>query len=471
VVNSHRVRMVLIFTRSKHSTHFMFVCCVVFAVIGNIFISIPAQPVQPPHMEDVAFAAGSHPSKKGRSFTRSSRNPTNRHERTTTEELSDVKDLFFIYDDPRMVQANKTKRLMTTRSSPTLRERFGEEAIMENRILEFLANSSLRTTNISEASIFLIPFRVGANIIARTPRGPRPVTFGELVSALEDSEHWRQGKPHVLLALNTIAFNAYHHVMEHVDGYGLTRDFYRRIKAAIVVQSVDNIYVARASRDGLAKGHDYEDFFTTNHSMSQRGFSIGLLPSNNLPYIPATYDKFRSAKNFIFYHTRVAPSDYNSTPYRKAPVEVADRIRYNSSIGLGLPPDAWLKEFSDSQFCLAIRGDTPHTHALLNAVKVGCIPVVVSDFYPLYAATFASSLKMENYCIFIPEKEFMIDPAESLNGLGKLSESEIRVKLDALAFAQRVVLIDHPETLFGHAFVREAVAASEQNSSMQFSWY
>jgi hypothetical protein len=152
-------------------------------------------------------------------------------------------------------------------------------------------------------------------------------------------------------------------------------------------------------------------------------------------------------------------------------LEVADRIRHNSSIGLGLPPDEWLKEFTDSQFCLAIRGDTPHTHALLNAVKVGCIPVVVSDFYPMFAPTFASSLKMEDYCIFIPEKDFMIDPAESLNGLRKVSESTIRVKLDALAFAQRVVLMDHPETLFGHAFVREAVAASQQNASIQFSFF
>jgi hypothetical protein len=243
------------------------------------------------------------------------------------------------------------------------------------------------------------------------------------------------------------------------------------MKLAIVVQSSDNFFVATASRDGSAKGHDYEDFFKSNYTMSQRGFSVGLLTGKSLPYVPATYDKFRSAKNFIFYQTRVEPSDYNSTAYRKAPLEMADRIRYNSSIGLGLPPDEWLKEFTDSQFCLAIRGDTPHTHALLNAVKVGCIPVVVSDFYPLFAPTFASSLKMEDYCIVIPEKEFMIDPAESLNGLRKVSESTIRMKLDALAFAQRVVLMDHPETLFGHAFVREAVAASQQNVSLQFSFF
>jgi hypothetical protein len=334
---------------------------------------------------------------------------------------------------------------MTTEKAPHLRKRFSEEAMMEHMILEFLANSSMRTTNSSEASIFVIPFRTGFNIIAGGQHGPGPASFGELVSALNASKHWINGKPHVILALNTVSFNPYHR--PNVVAHGLTTSFYQFMKSAILVQSLDFIYTAKASRDGSAKGHDYEDFFTQNDTICQRGFSVGLLPGRSLPYIPATYDKFRSAKNFIFYHTRVKPSAYNSTPYRKAPVEVADRIRYNSSIGLGLPPDEWLKEFTDSQFCLAIRGDTPHTHALLNAVKVGCIPVVVSNFYPLFAPTFASSLKMKDFCIFIPEEEFIIDPAKSLNDLEKLSESEIRMKLDALAFAQRVVLMDHPETL------------------------
>jgi hypothetical protein len=425
---------------------------IVVAVVANMFIALLVVGSLIPEYEQVFI-------------DKNTTSSSNKYEHLV-KEIGATKDLIFVYTEPRMIQIYGTRLLSKTGVTPLLHKRFGMEAITENRILGFLAKSSLSTTNASEASIFLIPFRVGANMIAR-----RPHFFVELVSALEESEHWRQGKPHVLLALNTVTFNAFHHVMKNVEGYGLTGEFYQRIKAAIVVQSVDNRYVARASRDGLAKGHDYEHFFTTNHTMSQRGFSVGLLPGNDLPYIPATYDKFLSAKNFIFYQTRVEPSAYNSTPYRKAPVEVADRIRYNSSIGLGLPPDEWLKEFSDSQFCLAIRGDTPHTHALLNAVKVGCIPVIVSDFYPVYAPTFASSLKMEDYCIFIAENEFMIDPAESLNDLGKLSESEVRGKMDALAFAQKVVLMDHPETLFAQAFMREAVAAFEQNSSIQYSWY
>jgi hypothetical protein len=125
---------------------------------------------------------------------------------TTQELLNDVKDLFFMYDDPRMVQPKNTIKFITKKKFPLLRKRFGKEAMMEHMILEFLANSSLRTANSSEASIFVIPFRTGANIIARgVKKGPPPASFGELVSALNESEHWIQGKPHVLLALNTVA--------------------------------------------------------------------------------------------------------------------------------------------------------------------------------------------------------------------------------------------------------------------------
>jgi hypothetical protein len=99
-----------------------------------------------------------------------------------------------------------------------------------------------------------------------------------------------------------------------------------------------------------------------------------------------------------------------------------------------MPPDEWVREFSSSKFCLAIRGDTPHTHALLNAVKVGCIPVVISDMYPTFAPSFPSTLKMGEFCIFISEAEYILDPAKELLKLMDLSEEEIRRKIEGLAF-------------------------------------
>ena len=391
---------------------------------------------------------------------------TARNYKLQEQELRDRKEVFFMYDSPKLIQQKTINRLIDpVRRPPALLKRFGEEAKVENEILDFLSKSPLRTLNTSQAMVFLIPFRVGASLIAR-----RASRFLEVLQALEQSSHWIKGKPHVLLALNTVTFDVYHHMTGHVTSRGLTEEFYRRTKSAIVVRSCDSFYMSRVSRQGLAMGHDFEPYFSSNVTLSQRGFSLGLLPSLSLPYIPATYEKFQTVKNFIFYQTRVEPSAYQSTHYRMAPLDVADQILYTSSIGLGLPPDKWLEEFRDSQFCLAVRGDTPHTHALMNAVKLGCIPVIISDFYPLFAPTFASSLNMEEFCIIIAEQEFIRDPAGVLNDLRNLSEDYIRQTLQALAFAQKVILIDHPESLFAHAFIKESLM-SFQNSPTHFSMY
>jgi Exostosin family len=391
---------------------------------------------------------------------------TARNYKLQEQELRDRKEAFFMYDSPKLIQQKTINRLIDpVRRPPALLKRFGEEAKVENEILDSLSKSPLRTLNTSQAMVFLIPFRVGASLIAR-----RASRFLEVLQALEQSSHWMKGKPHVLLALNTVTFDVYHHMTGHVTSRGLTEEFYRRTKSAIVVRSCDSFYMSRVSRQGLAMGHDFEPYFSSNVTLSQRGFSLGLLPSLSLPYIPATYEKFQTAKNFIFYQTRVEPSAYQSTHFRMAPLDIADQILYTSSIGLGLPPDKWLEEFRDSQFCLAVRGDTPHTHALMNAVKLGCIPVIISDFYPLFAPTFVSSLNMEEYCIIIAEQDFIRDPAGVLNDLRNLSEDYIRQTLQALAFAQKVILIDHPESLFAHAFIKESLM-SFQNSPTHFSMY
>lgn len=68
-------------------------------------------------------------------------------------------------------------------------------------------------------------------------------------------------------------------------------------------------------------------------------------------------------------------------------------------------------------------------HALLNAVKVGCIPVVFRDFYPLFAPSFPSTLIMEDYCVYIKEADFIRDPAvKELLKLKDLGETLIRHK-------------------------------------------
>jgi len=59
-----------------------------------------------------------------------------------------------------------------------------------------------------------------------------------------------------------------------------------------------------------------------------------------------------------------------------------------------------------------IRGDTPEMHAFFHAIRCGCIPVVVSDWYPDFAGLFKSSLDMRDFSIMINEESSFEDPLE-----------------------------------------------------------
>jgi hypothetical protein len=84
----------------------------------------------------------------------------------------------------------------------------------------------------------------------------------------------------------------------------------------------------------------------------------------------------------------------------------------------------------------------------------------VSDTYPVYAPPFPATLgNMKEYCIFIQEDYFLENPLVALSSsLQNLTEPMIRQKLEALAWAQQVVLVDHPDTLFVEALVTEGMA-------------
>jgi hypothetical protein len=371
---------------------------------------------------------------------------------------------FYMYgeeDHYDLLQTDILEWFRSGRKNMLLRKRFSAEAKQEDQALMVMSNHSFRTTDKTKADVFIVPFRVGVGIINRDPRKLRA-----FVKALLSNTTFRE-QPHVVLSLTTVGFNQFH-VKNTAFYLGMDNDFYSNVSSLIVAQSHDSHSCANISHQGAAHGHDFEgEFKYLDHAMSKYGFSVGLLPQIDLPYHEATYEKFRNAKNFIFYQTRTEPSVWNSTRFRQILLEpqFLNQMNWtNSSIGFGLPPDEWIWEFPRSKFCLAIRGDTPHTHALLHAVKVGCIPVVISDFYPAFAPSFPSTLKMEEYCIFIPEDDYIRDPSAELLKLMYLSEEEIRRKIEALAFAQKVVLMDHPESLFVEAFLKESLYAFKHPS-------
>lgn len=212
----------------------------------------------------------------------------------------------------------------------------------------------------------------------------------------------------------------------------------------------------------LDSNNDFLDVIEFHDPVSY-GFSLGTL-TDQVPLIPATYTKYEESKYVYFYHGRKDIYARNSTIYRHAPMErvpsdnreEASTYR-NSSIGYDIAPEDWLDHFTHSKLCLVIRGDTPHSRALLRSIRVGCIPVVVSDMYEVYAPTLKSILNFTEMTIMVDEQVFISNPWGELHRVYEmLTKEQVQQKIKVISFVQRVIFPDHPKSLFVPAFLNEA---------------
>ena len=432
---------------------------------------------------------------------------------------------YHVYEDSRLEQWHIYKKPLLQQGKAAralMMERFGTEVMAELWIIEALKNHPLRrrqqNTNSKDGrnketsmditeivatnttlvdpihqqhqpteqdqpvDLFIIPLSLGVTIAsARKSKD----AFDQALEILYNQPTFQRsqgGHGHVLLSL-LVPLHKYANPLHVLDHH------YPKLWNVTVANDVDwGACQQHLQLDPAVKGHDFEpDIDLYSHNMARYGFSLGLLaPFRNdtmsgasVPFIPATYKKFVSSQYWLFYHTREAESLHNSTSYRHAPLRIpttdwtrlisttlhrrsAITMATNYSIGYDLPPDEWMEHFTNSQFCLVIRGDTIHSHALMRAIKVGCIPVVVADFYPWFAPTFKSTIpSMSKYAILLNERNFVTNPLEELAKLQELLPHQIQEKLEWLAFAQRLFFLEHPESLFVPAFLKEAHRASQ----------
>jgi Exostosin family len=223
-------------------------------------------------------------------------------------------------------------------------------------------------------------------------------------------------------------------------------------------------------QSGDFAGDEFEGAFSSMKPMSHHSLSVGLGEvSHDFPITPASLTKFKNSTYFIFYRSRREPSMFGSTRFRHAPiVNVSLPSIPKSSIGFDTTKEEWMAHFKDSKFCLSIRGDNPQSHSLRRSVRAGCIPVVISDHWTWYAPCFKSTMEIEDYSIMIKEADFIKDPQHELLKLNDISDSVIEAKIANLSLAQRLLLPDHPESLFVPALVKEAMKAMEETSDVFF---
>merc|ERR1719343_21876 len=114
---------------------------------------------------------------------------------------------------------------------------------------------------------------------------------------------------------------------------------------------------------------------------------------------------------------RACPDAYDATPLRKQSLTFQEKATSQTSIAMErVEIEEYVAEIEDSKFCLVIRGDTPSTHGLYDALAGGCIPILISDRFDDVAAPMSygfvgspmkNGMDLDSFVIRIKEDKWM----------------------------------------------------------------
>ncbi len=359
---------------------------------------------------------------------------------------------FYMYDHPNLTFHDRIEELEIQRNDLQVHR---DDVDNDEQMLAALANSPLRTYNPDEADLYIPPIPIG-RIFLSVKQDHRTA-----IETLMQQEIYRKyyGHKHVLISTVYVLFR------REVKHSSNMKRLYRKIYNVTAVMSWDPSAVYNTLKTRRKGGIDWKTCTSfRKRPLVRRSASIGLGSNNKkIRLVSASWEKFNNSSNFIFYH---ATKDWiffnNSTIYRHAPITNITLENFpKSSIGWDIDKAEWDLGFRDSKFCLVIKGDSPHSHALWRSIRVGCIPVILADTLPIFAPMFKSTLNMTEYAIILKEDDILINAQQTLLQLQNISEEDLKTKIKHLAFAQRVIFTDHPQSLFVPAFLKEAQMATE----------
>ena len=380
--------------------------------------------------------------------------------------LQNFSSNFYVYSDPEIAQPNS----FISSSGSTDLDHLERDWKAEKSILDALKAHPLRTTDPRKSDFFIIPTSI-SGLLMDGCRWDDCSWYDNAFDALLQHPVYQetQGKGHVLISLNWLAFNP-----RYVEYFPALSRNYKKLRNISVAHHFDphgarKLFLNYTGTMSNNSGKGFSLLYSMEQQAITETFCIGLGHDRPIRIFSPSYDRFESSEFFLFYHSRdtsEAPFGFGSTRYRDAAI-LNTTVLNNlppSNIGNDIGKSMWKLGIVSSQFCLVVRGDTPHSHSLLYSIRAGCIPVVVSDDYETYGGIFRSVLSMSDFCIFVKEQDFLLDPLKELQGLMTLSRSLVEALLANIAMAQRILFADHPESLFVPAFLTEL--AAQQGSSL-----
>jgi hypothetical protein len=376
-------------------------------------------------------------------------------------ESSDIQ--YYVYDNPNMTLPHiRDKAMNDAKQTWTQRWglRFADYSKGEIMWLLALEDHHLRTYNASEASFIVVPIPIGATFMWGY-QADRTTAFSHL---LENEVLFQQfPEKHILIA-NTEKLFATH--------WGLPVAQLEKLKSTTIVRDADQpgwmdylrLHQLTWCTDPVSSNKATPEVKYFSHIVALGYSHEGALAKYE--YEKVVYDSWKNKTNYFFYHTTTAPSVCNSTIFRSAlvnDVNLSKGLMQPSSVGFDIPSEQWNRDFASSKFCLVIRGDNPASRSMYRGIRSGCMPVIISDTLPSYHPLYASLLKFEDFALVVTDEDFLKDPVGSLNAaVHRLSEGELRRKVEGLALLQSIIAADLPDSLFVPAFVSEVVAARQK---------
>ena len=260
---------------------------------------------------------------------------------------------------------------------------------------------------------------------------------------------------------------------------------YRKMANVVAIQTFDAMEIQRQFQRGKIDSNDYGanplyDSSVYNIPLTNAALSIGMAsPSKIGVYKEAVLEDFvdqdgatdssQSAqssthrKSWFQYDTSRIPDGPLQEAMAGIQETLAEQDQSLTQDGEGpkqtVVPIGTVPE--EARYCVVIRPQKQvHSYELLLAIRAGCIPVVVSDFYKHYAPTLKSTLHLDDFVVFVSEQDFLESPLQSLLTIQQRHKNIVSSKVEAVQFAQRVTMWSHERSLFVPALLEEILLAS-----------
>lgn len=358
----------------------------------------------------------------------------------------------YVYDHPNITLTNPMK---FTHSGSLYRKRFMWHTLWDLDMINAIKNSPFSIQKSLDADVYVVPTPLSGLLGPQQHFGrPEDIAF----STLFKQESWKKYKGH-----KHVLFGSAHCLFRRDnfrDVFKISK-FYPKIYNSSAVLSYDPHAISEACQSNKVDLAEFKSLCKQfSPPVNRASISMGASPNlESMPLKLASTKRFYNSSNLVFYHSRRSPSVNNSTIFRQSPItNITFSNHPKSSIGFEIEnATIWQSEFLDSKFCLVIRGDEPNSRALWRALRVGCIPVIISNLLPIYSPMMKNTLNMRDYSVILDEREVVSNPEKIFKVLEQMGVQEISEKIQQVSFAQQVVFPDHPKSLFVQAFLKEAM--------------